>query len=288
MKGRTGIETKTQGRDLDAATDDQLLAPSEVYHENSKLRLSDISTYLQVTSINNSSDVRRLVSKPFPRYRGYPEVALPREFSRSSVAFEDGLERRRSKRKFSGRTISLASIARILYLGDGIVQRVQNDDGSEWQLRTAPSGGALFPIECFLMPLHVEGLSRGTYFYDVKNHRLVQVQSSDPSPMLKRAMFIDDIESAAACILLTATMPRCKFKYGERAYRFALLETGHIAQNMLLAAEFGGLGSYPIGGFIDDELNKALKFDGCEQIVLYAVLLGCIDGDRSSSVSDSS
>ena len=67
---------------------------------------------------------------------------------------------------------------------------------------------------------------------------------------------------------------RCRVKYGERGYRFCLLEAGHIAQNLLLAASAEGLAALPIGGFIDDELNEMAGLDGVEAAVLYLVLVG--------------
>ena len=69
-------------------------------------------------------------------------------------------------------------------------------------------------------------------------------------------------------------MNRIKFKYGERGYRFLLLEAGHIAQNLLLAAEADGMGGVAIGGFLDDPLNDLLDLDGVEEAVVYMVLAG--------------
>jgi SagB-type dehydrogenase family enzyme len=259
---------------IDAATDDQLLVPSELYHENSKYRMSDAAPFLRVNHINNSSDIRRIISRPFPQYRGFPKIALPRDFPRRSISTEDVLERRCSRRRFSGEAISLSTLAKLLYFGDGIVRIVDNDDGSQWHLRTAPSGGALFPIETYLIPLNVSDLVSGVHFYDPAKHALVELRRGDFLHDLKAGLLLEDVAKAAACLILVATMPRCKFKYGERAYRFALLEAGHIAQNLLLVAECEGLASYPIGGFIDDRLHELLNLDGCEQIVIYVVLVG--------------
>ena len=73
---------------------------------------------------------------------------------------------------------------------------------------------------------------------------------------------------------LSVVLPRSSFKYGQRAYRFALLEAGHVAQNLLLAAEGLDLGALPVGGFFDDELNRLLQLDGCQEFVVYLVLMG--------------
>ena len=73
------------------------------------------------------------------------------------------------------------------------------------------------------------------------------------------------VTQASACILLVGVLPRIKFKYGERGYRFALLEAGHISQNILLAAESESIGAFSIGGFLDDKLNDMLRLDGVEE-----------------------
>ena len=92
---------------------------------------------------------------------------------------------------------------------------------------------------------------------------------------MKSATLFDNLAAeAAAFVVLTACLPSLRFKYGERAYRFVLLEAGHVAQNMLLAVEDEGLAAVPLGGFLDDEVNALLDFDGVEDIALYLLAIG--------------
>jgi SagB-type dehydrogenase family enzyme len=137
-----------------------------------------------------------------------------------------------------------------------------------------------------VLPLNVSGLVSGVHFYDPFEHLLVEMQRGDFLPGLKAGLLLENIAEAAACLILVATMPRCRFKYGELAYRFALLEAGHIAQNLLLAAEGEGLASYPVGGFINDELHLLSTLDGCEQIAVYVILLGHPSGPKLGSHPD--
>jgi SagB-type dehydrogenase family enzyme len=74
--------------------------------------------------------------------------------------------------------------------------------------------------------------------------------------------------------LLRADMRRMRFKYGERSYRFALLESGHLVQNVLLLAAAAQLAAVPIGGFLDADVNKMLRADGVTEFCTYAFLLG--------------
>ena len=182
---------------------------------------------------------------------------------------------RRSEHRFSGQPARLDELARLLLLGDGIVSRMTSDDGAEFLLRTAPSGGGLYPIETFCIAFQVQGLAPGAYFYNTQKHRLEQLAAGDFRPRFADATNLKtEVDNASFCIALSAVLPRSSFKYGQRAYRFVLLEAGHIAQNVLLAAEGLGLGALPVGGFFDDDINTVLHLDGCQEFVVYLVLVG--------------
>ena len=190
-------------------------------------------------------------------------------------SLESILANRRSEHHFSGTPARLEELARILLLGDGIVSRMTSDDGAEFLLRTAPSGGGLYPIETFCLAFQVEGLAPGAYFYNTQKHRLEQFAAADFRPNLCAGTNLkEEIKAASFCIALSAVLPRSSFKYGQRAYRFVLLEAGHIAQNTLLAAEGLGLGGLPIGGFFDNDINAVLNLDGCQEFVVYLLLIG--------------
>jgi SagB-type dehydrogenase family enzyme len=75
-------------------------------------------------------------------------------------------------------------------------------------------------------------------------------------------------------VLFTAVLERPRRKYGERGYRLALLEAGHIAQNLCLVAAALELGSMNVCGFFDDRLNAALSIDGVDEAVLYVAYVG--------------
>lgn len=259
------------------ATSEELFSPAELYHENSKLHTSDKTTYINIGIVNTSPEIRQIITRPFPHYLGYPSIELPKDFSPTPYAFENILKERRSVHHFSGAPISLNTLAKILYLGDGVSTTTHADDGTDWLFRTAPSGGGLFPIDLYCIALRVDSLISGLYFYNVQHHCLERLAEQDFTTTLQEATYLkEEVSQACACIIMSAVMPRTKFKYGERAYRFALLETGHIAQNLLLAAQAEGLGGLPVGGFLDDRLNKLLRLDGCEEIVLYLVLIGSL------------
>lgn len=135
--------------------------------------------------------------------------------------------------------------------------------------RAAPSAGGLYPLEQYLIT------RAGIAHYVTRDHALEHV-AAPPAPGEITACFFGQTwaEAAAAVIVLTAVFARTQAKYGPRGYRFALLEAGHVAQNICLLAEERGLGAVCLGGFIDSKLNALLGVDGREEGALYAVAVG--------------
>lgn len=264
-----------EGADDEQADAGLLLSPSELYHENSKLHPSNRRLGLWIDAINRSPEIRRFLSQPMPRFRGYPTIVLPNDLHPSPLAFETIVMERRSRHRFSGKPLALATLAQILLLGDGVSARVRAADGIEWALRTAPSGGGLYPVELYCVAWRVDGLVPGLYHYEPMAHALTQVRPGEFRQALAEATYLHrELEEAAACLILSAVFGRSKFKYGERAYRFVLLEAGHIAQNVLLAATAAGCGGLPVGGFTDDRVNALLDVDGVREAALSLIVLG--------------
>ena len=256
-------------------TAEELFSPMEIYHENCKLGPGNEELFQRIATVNSSPHIRSVISRPFRSYPGCPTIELPPGWGSVSRSLEDILQRRRSHHQFSGTPNRLQELAAILSLGDGIVARQSGEDGAEFRLRTAPSGGGLYPIETFTLVFDVEGVPPGAYFYNALKHRLELVAPGDcRSKLINASNLKDEIRNAGFCVALSVVLPRSSFKYGQRAYRFAFLEAGHVAQNILLAAEGLGLGALPIGGFFDDDMNRLLNLDGCQEFVAYLLLVG--------------
>lgn len=248
---------------------------AEDYHEASKLRASDWATTQAVWLANNSPQIRMVVARGAPTFRGAPQVELPREDGNDLGNLRDALLGRSSCRTFSGAPLPLEHLASILFYSTAVTSEQQDSLGIVWGHRCAPSGGALFPIDAYCIALNVEQLAPGRYYHDPHTHSLALLAEGDFRPLLANATYLyAALETACACIVLVANFPRMKFKYGERTYRFALIESGHIAQNMLLAASALQFGAVPVGGFVDDDMNAMLGLDGIDQAALYAIIVG--------------
>jgi SagB-type dehydrogenase family enzyme len=183
------------------------------------------------------------------------------------MSLEEAIRRRRSVREYSQKPLALEELARLLFYGIGVT-------GSAEYKRAAPTAGGLTPIELYPVVNNVAGLERGLYHYDALGHHLHLLRRGDLRREIARACLDQDfLAQAAAVLVLTAVHRRTAWKYGERAYRYILLDAGHAAENIQLEATALGLGSCPIGAFFDDELNRLLGLKE-EEFALLAVAVG--------------
>jgi SagB-type dehydrogenase family enzyme len=249
---------------------------SELFHENSKQRRYDVNFGRRIGQVNNDPTFQRLISKTFKSYPGALTTHLPKVEAQDGISLEKTVVERRSIRRFSGQPIALAELARLLYFGNGLTGGLDaSAHGIMQPVRAAPSAGALFPTELYVVLPSGGEITSGLYHYCVARHALELLKTGEFSGVLADATSDQATFSrAAATIVMTSVLARSRFKYGERGYRFALIEVGHLAQNVLLAAHSLRLGAVPIGGFIDDEINDLLDIDGIDEAPVYLLPIG--------------
>ncbi|MDQ7843933.1 MAG: SagB family peptide dehydrogenase [Armatimonadota bacterium] len=253
---------------LASAQDD----PAELYHEASKLQPSLLWRQMAgVRRMEQSPEMQRRALRAGKRFTHRPVHGLPPPHF-GPASFEAVLRRRGSSRAFGEGALSLADFATILYAAYGITRRaghIARPDG-----RTVPSGGALYPLDVYAAVQRVEGLPPGVYHYDPAGHRLAALRSDSPREELVRGLVDPSLAEASAVMMLAACFWRSRFKYGLRAYRFVLLEAGHLAQNVLLTAAALDLAVLPIGGYFDRRIDDLLALDGVHESVVYLLALG--------------
>lgn len=234
---------------------------SELYHENSKIVSS-------APGIPHSVESILIAPNGFKRYQYAQRTRLPSPEEQPASCLLSAISDRRSCRQYSDNAIKLEAVSELLYYSLGI-----SDDNYR---RCTPSAGGLYPLELYVVSINVEGLPPGLYHYDVRSHCLSHLEDGDFRPQLMKAIFIKEtVQTSGAIIMLTGVFGRSKIKYGERAYRFVLFEAGHAMQNICIAGTVLGLGTCPVGGFVDDGLNDLLNIDGIDEAALYAVTIGC-------------
>lgn len=141
--------------------------------------------------------------------------------------------------------------------------------------RNAPSGGAMYPLEVFVSVRDVDGVAPGLYHFNPHRRSLLRLREGDQTFKFSRAFVQSQIVEGAACVwMITAIFERTVFKYGNRGYRFAFLEAGHMAQIANTVATAIGVRSHNIGGYFDHEVDAYLGLDGLNHSTVYCLAFG--------------
>ena len=212
-----------------------------------------------------SKDPRRSAPKPDATGSG-EEIALPQPQYESDISIEEALRQRRSIRDYAEEPLTLEEVGQLLWAAQGVTD--------ERGYRTAPSAGALYPLELYLVVGDVETLSPGVYHYDPYNHTLQPVADGDRRQALtKEALGQAYIRRGAIDIVFTAIYERTTDKYGHRGRQYVHMEAGHAAQNVYLQCVSLDLGAVVIGAFQDKGVQDVLELPE-ERIPLYIMPVG--------------
>jgi SagB-type dehydrogenase family enzyme len=197
----------------------------------------------------------------FETFRAGDRVDLPQPKHRGSLSLEETLVRRRSRREFTEEPLTAEMLSQLLWSASGITDR----EG----YRTAPSAGALYPLEIYL------ATASGFYHYEPRGHRLQTKLERDVRRDIGRAALDQEaVTEAPAVFVIAAVYGRTAAKYGRtRGERYVHLEAGHAAQNLLLEAVSLDLGAVPVGAFDDERLHRALDLPP-EHDPLYLIPVG--------------
>jgi len=201
-----------------------------------------------------------------PRLPAEIEVKLPEARHDSDISIEETLLKRRSVRDYTGAPLTLQEISQLLWAAQGTTD--------PRGFRTAPSAGATYPLETYLVVGDVENLTEGVYRYESAEHKLVKLLDGDRRVQLAGAALGQSwVSEGAVNIVFTAIYERTTRRYGDRGIRYVHMEAGHAAQNVYLQAVALGLGIVVIGAFRDDRVSEILKLPKNEQ-PLYIVPVG--------------
>ncbi len=173
---------------------------------------------------------------------------------KSSISVEEALSKRRSVRDYKEESLSLEEISQLFWSAQGVT--------AKWGGRTAPSAGALYPLEIYIVVGLVKGLKPGLYHYDPQKHAISQKKEGDLREKLTEASLgQDEILYAPVTVVITAVYERTIKKYHERGIQYVHMEVGSAGENIYLQAESLGLGTVFIGAFEDEEVKKVLGIE---------------------------
>jgi SagB-type dehydrogenase family enzyme len=223
--------------------------------------------------------MKALASTPAPprfkKIANAESIRLPANEVDTDTFFET-LHARRTHREFARTAVSLEHMSKLLQTTWGVQGYVETNVFGRLPYKTSPSGGARHPVEVYLMALRVDGLEKGLYHYQARNHRLTRLPGKATARSAS-AYCADQpyFGEAAALFIMTAVFARTMWKYGRgRAYRVVLLETGHLGQTFCLTATRMGLAPFSTAALQDSLIEKDLGIDGITESVLYVTGVG--------------
>jgi len=191
-------------------------------------------------------------------------MELPQPRFEGDASLEKAIKKRRTVRSFARDPLGLELLSQLLWAGQGITE----DRGFK---RAAPSGGALYPMDIYAVVGEggVQGLQAGVYHYEPQGHAVVRLTGEDLRDALARAALGQMwMAKAPLNLVITAEYVRICRKYGDRGIRYAVMEAGHVGQNIFLQAEAYGLGAGIVGAFRDHEVAEVLKLPRAHEPLL--------------------
>ena len=193
-------------------------------------------------------------------YTGHQRIALPAPASPGVRSLAEVIGDYRAADGFADKAVGLADLSRLLYFTNGVTEPPI--------LRAAPSAGALYAGEIYVVAERVTGLEPGIYYYAPPSHALIPIRQGPGIEVVRRALERPgQVANAPVVILLTNVFGRYGWRYANRGYRYALIDTGHIGENLRLAARSAGLVDSVRPRFHDERLNELLEIDGRQEAV---------------------
>jgi SagB-type dehydrogenase family enzyme len=200
------------------------------------------------------------------------DLAAPGDLAAYPLDLQQAIAQRKTTRRYAEQPLSLDELSFLLWCTQGVKEIID----SYATLRTVPSAGARHAFETYVLVNRVEGLPPGLFRFLAIEHKLAQLPSgASLAEALTRACWDQtQVRHSAVTFIWSAVAYRMTWRYGERGYRYLLLDAGHVCQNLYLAAEAISAGACAIAAFNDEALNELLGLDGKEQFVVYLASVG--------------
>ena len=182
-------------------------------------------------------------------------IELPEFKISGEISFETALKNRKSVRDFKDDPLSLEQVSQLLWAAHGV------SHGSTYY--TVPSAGALYPLEIYIIAERIENFGPGLYHYLPIGHKIQLLRSGSFLKTVSNVAYGQRaLSNCPVVFIISGVISRSEKKYRERARRYVQIEVGHAGQNILLQAVALGLGSVPMGAFIDEQLKEKLSIEG--------------------------
>lgn len=260
---------------MESQLDPAPLSLSELYHENTKLHPLTAQQMMPLSDLT-TADLQAM-SRAYKEYPDRPRVKLTpiENIDPNGRTFDEVVSSRRSVRDFADLNMSLDELSKILHQSYGITGELPGKGDFRQSLRSSPSAGGLYPTEIYIAVRKVSGVEPGIYHYNVPNHEIELLIPGDPTEKMYEVCCQQEfVHNTSIIIIMSGVLARTKLKYGERGYRYVLLDIGHLGQNIYLSCASLDLAIMTTCGFFDDEANKLLRIDGVDETVMYVAFIG--------------
>lgn len=268
----------------------------ERFHENSKLHrfpdaLSSVGDGDPNKLLNREvqqieiAEVESAIAAKGKQYQAAERRSLPDSLEKlQKVSLLDAMSKRTSGRAFRPEPVTWKDLSALLNVAYGWNDERQVERGEDTiDFRFVPSAGRLYPLEIYLSTPSDDEDICNLWHYEPNDHSLARILRPKVEE-LHAVLAEPPAPPPPTLVFVTGVLPRLSWKYDERAYRYALMEAGHVGQNLQLAATALGLSACPVASFYDDAVHDLLGVDGVTEVVLYCFFLGhASDGDKNSS-----
>ncbi|MFO8062295.1 MAG: SagB/ThcOx family dehydrogenase [bacterium] len=213
-------------------------------------------------------------------YEVIKTVKLPQPETGEGISLSEALLNRQSVRNYLEKSMTLKEVSQLLWAGYGINRKNTRIPQLRGGFRTAPSAGALYPLELYLVVFNVDGLEEGLYHYNPADHSLELLKGGNlKNKLFEAALSQNAVKRSAACIVYSAVYSRTTGKYSDRGEeRYVPMDLGHSGQNVYLQAVALNIGTVAIGAFDDVKLAEVINLSDSET-PLYIMPLGKVEDD---------
>ncbi|MEM1324060.1 MAG: SagB/ThcOx family dehydrogenase [Bacteroidota bacterium] len=249
-----------------------------LYHENSKLDRFTAREQGETIGYFTDPYIMDRATKPYKKYYGKESLPFDMEtLTEEPDEFFEKVTARRSVRQFDkDYKLSFNELQHMLYYSYGVTKSEPTSSGSMQGYRNVSSAGGLYPLEIYVSLFNTH-IGAGLYHFNELDNSLISIRNGNHLEEMRKMLIVEpyiDIKSACGVIFVTGMIERQAIKYGERAYRFMMLECGQVGYLMSMVMEHMGLGSCWAGAYMDHDINKYLEIDGNYETVLTPIVFG--------------
>lgn len=230
-----------------------------------------------IENYQSDQELKKPQPSLFKKAKGGKEIKLPKEFKQLKMKDNilEVLYKRKSSRIYADKKMSLLQLSFLLWSQQG----VKSIYGEHYAtIRTVACGGARHEFECYIAVLNVEGLEEGYYHYLPKHHSLELLEARDSiGDLVSQSLCDQKWSKKSNVVFYYSVIPyRAEWRYGIWAHRTALIDAGHITQNLYLACAATGIGTCAIASLLEKESNQMFEIDGKEEFIFYAATAGML------------